>query len=279
MSLIGCQSKAVEPQANELDIIRKSLIQQVNGQKKLNFNRLPIFEFIDEFYASDMDRTIEQSVKIYKIGNFCVATTQYENESGFGGVEDVVVFANNKFKYGFEREIYQIYKEIDDSINLEFTGKFRYDADISNDTIVIEELIQSLNRWYKNNFTEDIKNACYSQYVAEEEILDNKKISDFYGHYKFDNYETDERLGTGVGVFYDINLSKNSCKIDIVGYQTDNHFLCYIKPLNNNKIEVYTSENDEKFSTIQKMDDNKFKIDVSYYLENGSDSYIMEKVK
>jgi len=103
--------------------------------------------------------------------------------------------------------------------------------------------------------------------------------SQFYGMYEYNNYQTDEDLGTGVGVFYNLKIFEEICQINIEGYQTDKQLKCYIKPVDNNGIEIYDIGKDKKFGTIQKTDDNKYFIDMSYYLEGDNYSYYMEKTE
>ncbi|WP_299185077.1 DUF5991 domain-containing protein [uncultured Psychrobacter sp.] len=103
--------------------------------------------------------------------------------------------------------------------------------------------------------------------------------SQFYGMYEYDDYQTDEELGTGVGVFYNLEISKEICQISMEGYQTDKQLRCYIKPVDNNSIEIYDIEKDKKFGTIRKTDENKFFIDMSYYLEGDNYSYYIEKIE
>ena len=103
--------------------------------------------------------------------------------------------------------------------------------------------------------------------------------SPFYGMYEYNDYQTDEDLGTGVGVFYNLEISKEICQINMEGYQTDKQLRCYIKPFDNNSIEIYDIEKNKKFGTIRKTDENEFFIDMSYYLEGDNYSYYIEKTE
>ncbi|MGO3887509.1 MAG: DUF5991 domain-containing protein [Psychrobacter sp.] len=104
-------------------------------------------------------------------------------------------------------------------------------------------------------------------------------VSQFYGAYEYNNYQTDEDLGTGVGVFYNLIIFEENCQISMEGYQTDKNLRCYIKPVDNNSIEIYDIEKVKKFGTIRKTDENEFFIDMSYYLEGDNYSYYIEKTK
>lgn len=121
--------------------------------------------------------------------------------------------------------------------------------------------------------------SCSNQTISKSSYNQDYSNSQFYGSYKYNNYQTDENLGTGVGVFYDIMLSKDYCHIDIVGYQADKHFECYTKTINDTNIEVYDLKKNKKFGTIKKINDDKFMIDMSYYLEGDNQSFLMDKVK
>lgn len=121
--------------------------------------------------------------------------------------------------------------------------------------------------------------SCFNSTTSKILHRPNHYLSQFHGIYEYDNYQTDENLGTGVGVFYEIKISKEFCQINIVGYQTDKHLECYTNLINNTRIEIYDIGENKKFGTIQKTNENKFKIDMSYYLEGDNYSYYIEKVK
>lgn len=122
--------------------------------------------------------------------------------------------------------------------------------------------------------------SCSNSPVIDS-ISSNSKnyVSQFYGVYKYNNYQTDKDLGTGVGVFYNLKIFKNICKINMEGYQTDKQLRCYIKLADNNSIEIYDIEKNKKFGTIRKTDENEFSIDMSYYLEGDNYSYSIEKME
>ncbi|OLF38097.1 MULTISPECIES: DUF5991 domain-containing protein [unclassified Psychrobacter] len=99
--------------------------------------------------------------------------------------------------------------------------------------------------------------SCSNSPVIDS-ISSNSKnyVSQFYGVYKYNNYQTDKDLGTGVGVFYNLKVFKNICKIDMEGYQTDKQLRCYIKLADNNSIEIYDIEkirNLVQFEKLMKM--------------------------
>lgn len=122
--------------------------------------------------------------------------------------------------------------------------------------------------------------SCSSPIVIDSISNTSKNhISQFYGVYKYNNYQTDEDRGTGVGVFYNLIIFEETCQISMEGYQTDKNLRCYIKPVDNNSIEIYDIVKDKKFGTIRKTDENKFFIDMSYYLEGDNYSYHIEKTK
>lgn len=114
-------------------------------------------------------------------------------------------------------------------------------------------------------------------------ITHNRKISkdiDFsiskkwYGTYSYNSYETADN-GVGYGVEYTINITKNSCNIDMVGTQTDKHFSC--QPEDKDGSLVIFDENGDKFGTLSKKRD-KYYLKIVYHNE-ASDEVLVDFTK
>lgn len=285
-TLIELKSTAVkqEPKQDDsakmsdLDYIKSLLKEKVAKKESIAFAK-PIFKFTEEFESDD--RPIQQTVKVYQQNNVCIAEALYLSDSGFGGTSDVAVFLGDKILYGFQRDVYQQYQKADTPSGIKFTGKINYDAEIKNDPETQTWLQESLLRWHKQYFTNTVKQSCIRSDLKTTSAP-HQSIASFYGSYQYDNYQTDERLGTGVGAFYQIYLSKKACTIDIEGYQVDSHFKCEAKPAQDkDAIVIYNAENQEVFGTIYRTQDNQYAIDMSYYTkyEGSTEHYELEKVK
>lgn len=103
-------------------------------------------------------------------------------------------------------------------------------------------------------------------------ITHNRKISkdiDFsiskkwYGTYSHSSYETADN-GVGYGIEYTINITKNSCNIDMVGTQTDKHFSCRLEDKDGSL--VIFDENGGKFGVLNKKKD-KYYLKIVYHNE------------
>lgn len=276
--LVSCQHQSSEAYGSKVNILKAALENQVKNNQEISFSHKPILEFKDEFYSDG--RLVEQVVKIHKQDKICVTNAIFLSESGFGGQEDIIAFKNGKLIYGFQRLIFQEYKPSKNLEDIEFTGNIKYDSKIINDTETIEWLNNSLQRWYKNDFTNTVKESCSERNILPLNLPTiHQSISQFYGTYNFSNYHTDEQLQTGVGIIYNIQLSRNTCHIDMTGYQTDKHFNCYVKPAEGkDSIILYEAENNKSFGTINHHKGGRYTIDMSYYLEGDNHSYDIDKV-
>lgn len=83
----------------------------------------------------------------------------------------------------------------------------------------------------------------------------------WHGTYYYSNYEMGND-GVGYGAEYTINID-NNCNIDIIGFQVDKSFSCYIKKGNNNTLNIY-DKNNKKFGVLRKADD-KYYLKIYYY--------------
>ena len=101
------------------------------------------------------------------------------------------------------------------------------------------------------------------------------------GLYSYSTYQTIESKGQAFGENYNIRISSDECNIDIVGYQVDRHFACYItKNENSNYINIYQLDNNDKFGEIKYNQSNNYLINITYYDEfNKPDNnfYSLEK--
>lgn len=101
------------------------------------------------------------------------------------------------------------------------------------------------------------------------------------GLYSYSTYQTIESRGQAFGENYAIRISNDECKIDIVGYQVDRHFACFvIQNDDSNYIGIYQLDNNDKFGEIKYNQPNTYLINITYYDEfNESDNnfYSLEK--
>lgn len=106
-------------------------------------------------------------------------------------------------------------------------------------------------------------------------------FSSWYGLYEYSNYQTDKSTGTGIGESYTLNLKKNKCNVDIVGYQIDKHFSCYLETTTKpNYINIYDLDKKIKFGEVKHTGADGYLIKITYfdeYNESNNNFYPLEK--
>lgn len=170
--------------------------------------------------------------------------------------------SNNKYEHTF------VINDKDGQTNIRMSPKASSDivGNITNGNIV-----KSL--WKKNNWV-FIKNSDNIGYVYLSNIQPKKLDNDFYGKFSFEMSGLNPLTGDGPYQVHTVEISKDSCKVDIVGYQADRHFSCYTNLLSADAIEVYQSDNNKKYGTIHK-ENNMFMFELGF----EKNKYMMETVK
>lgn len=88
------------------------------------------------------------------------------------------------------------------------------------------------------------------------------------GLYNYSTYQTVESKGQAFGENYTIMISNDECNIDIVGYQVDSHFTCFvIQNEDSNYISIYQLDNNDKFGEVKYTQPNIYSINLTYYDE------------
>lgn len=105
--------------------------------------------------------------------------------------------------------------------------------------------------------------------------------TDWNGIYTYSTYRTNEITGTGIGESYALTISDNRCNVDIVGYQVDKHFACYLETTTRpNYIYIYDLDNKTKFGEVKRTGINDYLINITYfdeYNEPDNNFYSLEK--
>lgn len=114
--------------------------------------------------------------------------------------------------------------------------------------------------------------SCNSLHHSSEENkinisnLKSKNVNLPSGKYFYSNYKEDPQKGTGIGENYTITINKSGCKIDIDGYQADDHFPCEIKNIKNtNLFEIFNKKDNSKFGEIKKSPKDDLILNITYY--------------
>ncbi len=101
--------------------------------------------------------------------------------------------------------------------------------------------------------------------IKKQSVETNKKWQGLYEH---STYQIVESKGTGVGKNYTIRISNNECQINIVGYQVDRQFECFVIQNDDpNYISVFQLDNNDKFGEIKYNKPNSYLINITYYDE------------
>lgn len=130
-SLVGCMSNQVMAYSYTGEEIN-------NKFKKLQVITIP-FEYED-------GRISDKNVNIYKIkNNECVIVAILNNESNFGGYEDVIFFKKNKIYLGYTRTFFSIF--LDKEATKKST-KVKYD-ELLDDSETENELQNDFKKYLK----------------------------------------------------------------------------------------------------------------------------------
>lgn len=112
---------------------------------------------------------------------------------------------------------------------------------------------------------------CYKNSMKNIRAVKNKPVKidkKWQGLYEHSTYQIVESKGTGVGEDYTIRISNDECQIDIVGYQVDKHFECFVTQNDDSDyIDIYQLDNNDKFGEIKYKQPNEYLINVTYYDE------------
>ncbi len=127
---------------------------------------------------------------------------------------------------------------------------------------------------------------CYENSMSNIRAVKNKPVKideKWQGLYEYSTYQMLESKGTGVGENYTIRISNDECQIDIVGYQVDKHFECFVIQNNNSDyIDIYQLDNNDRFGEIKYKQPNDYLINITYYDEysdTDDNFYALEKVE
>lgn len=105
--------------------------------------------------------------------------------------------------------------------------------------------------------------------------------TDWNGIYTYSTYRTNESTGTGIGESYTLTLADNRCNVDIVGYQVDKHFACYLETTTRpNYINIYDLDNKTKFGEVKRTGVDDYLIKITYfdeYNEPDNNFYSLDK--
>lgn len=133
---------------------------------------------------------------------------------------------------------------------------------LKNDSGDIE---RSINKSEYENFD------CYENAMTNMLAINKRSFEidkKWQGLYGYSTYQTVENKGTAVGENYTIRISNDECQIDIVGYQVDRHFECFVTQNNDsNYINIFQLDNNDKFGEIKYKQPNDYSINVTYYDE------------
>lgn len=136
--------------------------------------------------------------------------------------------------------------------------------------IMATSIIACLTSCYKNVETDNI-----------EKTFEHNNLKAWNGVYKYSNYKTNESTGTGIGESYTLTVADNKCNIDIVGYQVDKHFACYLNTTKKpNYIDVYDLDRKIKFGEVKRTNINDYSIKITYfdkYNEPDNNFYSLER--
>lgn len=110
---------------------------------------------------------------------------------------------------------------------------------------------------------------CYEDALKNIRAVKNKPIKidkKWQGLYEYSTYQTVESKGTSVGEDYTIEISNNSCHVEISGFQVYRQFDCYtINSEDNEIISIYQTDNKKEFGRIKYNKPQEYFINIKYY--------------
>ena len=139
--LVGCMSNQV--------IAYSYTGEEINNKfKNLQTVKIP-YEYEDR-------RILDKNAKIYKIKkNECVIVATLNNESNFGGYEDVIYFKKNQMKSGYTRTFFSIFL---DKEAIKKSKRVKYD-ELINDSETKNELYNDF-KIYLKKMNKNTLNQC-----------------------------------------------------------------------------------------------------------------------
>ena len=222
-----------------------SLLSYSNNSKKLVANIPVDFNYI---YGDDLDDATKK-IKIFinSFGNgILILPTAYEELPTF------ILIPFDKNKLGKSTEIEIVSNDCKDFDKIRFDKKQGY--------LISQGSKQCNSRIpvYKIN----------SQESKPEKAIPKKHNiqKSLEGKFLYSTYQQVPGEDTSFGKDYTLTISKDGCKLDIVGYQADTHVECELKDMQDIKIiEVYDKTNGSKFGEIKQKKNGDLFLNITYF--------------
>lgn len=120
---------------------------------------------------------------------------------------------------------------------------------------------------------------CYQNAMKNIRAMKNQPVKidkKWQGLYEYSTYQIVESTETGIGEDYTIEISNNSCHVEIAGFQVYRQFDCYtVNSEDDEIISIYQTDNKKIFGRIKYKKPLEYFINIKYYdKQNGiNDSF------